>query len=232
MEMTFNASSATWYRGNDFEDSHLVTDEGTNAQLGISAIQFRQANPVQIEAGVLANVYVKMNRLGFSGTLWKGKDGQQFIRFTPEQRKTKATVDGVEVTRNIDLINLDSTIVAQILRHAERFVTYGAAPAAVSPEQAAYNAQVQAQAEAQRQAQLDAQVQAQMAQQAAYQQQLAAQQQQVAPQTGMQMQPVGAPNVTPGMQAMAGGGTQLPADMFAGGTNVANGQVGGVNPPF
>lgn len=226
MEMTFNASSSTWYRGNDFEDAHLVTDAGSNQTLGINAIRFTAPKDVQVAAGVLANVSVRMSRLWFSGTLWKGKDGQQFIRFTPEQRKTKQMVDGVEVTRNIDLINLDSCIVAQILRYAEKHVNYAAT---VSPEQAQYNAQLAQQQQAQRQAQIDAQIQAQMAQQQLAQQQQFVQQQQVVqqPQFAPQQSAVDpsmgmTPQVTPGMQSLS-------PDAFAG---VAGGNIGDTTPPF
>lgn len=129
MEMTFNENKATWYRGTEFENSALVTDTSANDALGIRSIKFTAPKEAQVNAGVIASVYVRLKHVGFAGTLWKGKDGKQFVRFTPEQRKTKVMIDGKEETRNINLVTLDACIEAQILRHAETFIKYDSAPA-------------------------------------------------------------------------------------------------------
>lgn len=199
MEMTFNQNKATWYRGEDFKDSQLVTANSANEALGVTSIKFTAPKQAQIDAGVIASVYIRMDRLGFAGTIWKGKDNKQFIRFTPEQRKTKVMVDGKEETRNINLVTLDAAIEAQILRHAETFIKYEDAAPAQSEAEAEQARQLAAEAKAKADAEQMLLLQQQM-------EALRAQQAAVAPAT---QTPVVSPQ-------MAG----LSADMFAGGGTV------------
>lgn len=199
MEMTFNQNKATWYRGTEFENSALVTSTSSNEALGIRSIKFTAPKQAQIDAGVIASVYVRLQHVGFAGTLWKGKDGKQFVRFTPEQRKTKVMVDGKEETRNINLVTLDACIEAQILRHAETFIKYeGSAPAQSDAELAEAR-----RLEAEKKAQEDAE-------------QMALLQQQMEALKARQSASVAETPVV--SNAMSG----LSADMFAGGGNVSN----------
>lgn len=163
MEMTFNENKSTWYRGTEFENSALVTSTSSNEALGIRSIKFTAPKQAQIDAGVIASVYVRLQHVGFAGTLWKGKDGKQFVRFTPEQRKTKAMVDGQEVVRNINLVALDACIEAQILRHAETFIKYDVAPSAETEAEAEALRKAEAERRALEDAKKLAELEAQMA---------------------------------------------------------------------
>lgn len=102
-----------WYQGANFKDSHLVTSENQNVNLGIESIILLEPN-TKADNNILANVAVTTTAVDFNGTIFLSKDGESLV-FNVESREYKV---GSE-TKWTPVFNVKQAVSAQILRHAE-----------------------------------------------------------------------------------------------------------------
>lgn len=104
--------SGKWYQGVEFEDSHLITNENHNKDLGISGIIIKAPNTTGKNGRVFGSVTIRFtNGLAVFGSLYVDKAGNG-LTFGVDQR----TADNGE---RFDInVRVPMAIQAQVLRFA------------------------------------------------------------------------------------------------------------------